>query len=423
MIDLSTVVVTGLGTVSAAGCGRRQLEAALRDSTAHWTPVDRSGGERNTVPEGGERNTARLAGLTSGLDLSAWLSPAAARRMSQPSKLAVAAATMALEDAGRSGEPDAEAQSLDRNTAVVVSNAHGPTSLIEGILGQYFRQGPLAVSPALFTESVANAPAAQVAIACRAGGSNNTVIQREAGPLIALAHGAAEIALGRAARAVVLAVDELTPLLHSVLDRFNALAGCGPDGRELARPFDLRRDGYMAAEGAAALVLEHETAARERGAAILARIRSCASAFDPCASRNGYCDRPEILARALSRYLERSGLAPGDIDAVVSGASGAFAGDRLEARVLKAVWGRRPLPPILVPKAVVGEHGGALLAGLVLAAEGAAFGPTPGFSEIDPVLEVVPHDGAPLAPGRVLATGLATGGAAAWAILERGDAT
>ncbi len=79
--------------------------------------------------------------------------------------------------------------------------------------------------------------------------------------------------------------------------------------------------------------------------------------------------------------------------------------------MLKAVWGGRPLPPILVPKAVVGEHGGALLAGLVLAAEGAGFGPTPGFSEIDPALGVVPHDGAPLAPKRLLATALATGGA------------
>ncbi len=415
MIDLSSVVVTGLGTVSAAGCGRRSLEAAFRDSSAHWTAVDRSTGLHR------ERGS-RLAALTAGLDLSPWLSPATARRMSMPSKLAVAAATMALEDAALDHRALAEAEADGLPTAVVVSNAHGPTSLIEGILGQYYKQGPLAVSPALFTESVANAPAAQVAIACRAHGSNNTVIQREAGPLIALVHGAAEIALGRAGRAVVLTVDELTPLLHAVLDRFDALARRAPDGSELARPFDLRRSGYMAAEGAAAVVLETEPLASARGARILARIRSGTSAFDPRAPRNGVCDRSGVLARALGRFLERSGLTSADVDAVVSGASGAFAGDRLEARVLKAVWGERPLPPILVPKAVIGEHGGALLAGLALAAEGAAFGPTPGFSEIDPALGVVPHDGAPLAPKTLLATGLATGGAAAWAILERGDA-
>ena len=412
MIDLSAVVVTGIGTVSAAGCGRRCLEAAFRDSAVHWTTIDRSAGFHS--PAG-----ARLAGLTAGLDLSPWLSPLAARRMSPPSRLAVAAASMALEDAGRASEADTEAPAP--STAVVVSNAHGPTSLIEGILDRYYGRGPLAVLPVQFTESVANAPAAQVAICCRAEGSNNTVIQREAGPLIALAHGAAEIALGRVERALVLAVDELTPLLHAVLDRFGALARRGADGSEVARPFDRRRNGYLAAEGAAAVVLEHEPAARARGARIRGRIRAGASAFDPRASRNGYSDRPDVLARALERFLRRSGLRPEDVDAIVSGASGAYAGDRLEARVLKAVWGERPLPPILAPKAVVGEHGGALLAGLALAAEGAAFGPTPGFSAPDPALRVVPHDGSPLAPGRLLASGLASGGAAAWALMESGD--
>ncbi len=418
MIDLSTIVVSGLGTVSAVGCGRRSFEAACRDSSCHWTPVE---------PDGLHRvQGSRLAGLTEGLDLSPWLSPVAARRMSRPSRMAVASAKMALEDAALDGAPlDATALddvAGDAPTAVVVSNAHGPTSLIEGILGQYYGQSPLAVSPALFTESVANAPAAQVAITCRARGSNNTIIQREAGPLIALAHGATEIVLGRAGRALVLTVDELTPLLHAVLDRFGALARREPDGSELARPFDRRRSGYMAAEGAAAVVLEPEPAARARGARVLARLRSVTSAFDPRAPRNGVCDRPGRLARVLGRFLEASGLAPGDVDAVVSVASGAFALDRLEARVLKRVWGGRPLPPVLVPKAVVGEHGGALLAGLTLAAGGAAFGPTPGFSEVDPALGVVPHDGAELAPERLLVTGLATGGAAAWAIVERGDA-
>ncbi len=89
--------------------------------------------------------------------------------------------------------------------------------------------------------------------------------------------------------------------------------------------------------------------------------------------------------------------------------------------MLKVVWGELPLPPILAPKAVVGEHGGALLAGLVLAAEGAAFGPAPGFSEIDLALRVVPYDGSPVAPGRLLASGLASGGAAAWALMESGE--
>ncbi|MCP3961190.1 MAG: hypothetical protein GY719_25365 [bacterium] len=411
MIDLSPVVVTGLGTVHAVGCGRRRMAAALRRSTTCWTEVDRSAGYHR-------REGSRLAALTAGLDLSPWLSRVAARRMSLPSKLAVAAARMALEDAGlETGEEDDESP-----TAVVVSNPHGPTALLEGILGQYYGEGPLAVSPALFTESVANAPAAQVAIACHARGPNLTVIQREAGALIALAQGAAEIVLGRAGRALVVVVDELTPLLHSIFDRFGGLALAGDDGREAARPFDRRRDGCMAAEGACSLVLEPEETVRERGARALARLRSSADAFDPRAPRSGWSRSPDLLAPALERYLSRTGLEPGDLDTIVSGASGSFAGDRLEARVLKSVWGERALPPILAPKAVTGEHGGGLLAALVLAAAGEPFGPTPGFSEVDPKLGITPHDGGPLGrPSTLLATSLAAGGAAAWLVVEAGE--
>lgn len=410
MIDLSPVAVSGLGSVHAAGCGRRAAVASLGDSTTHWSEVDRSAGYHRS---GG----SRLAALTTGLDLSRWLKPAAARRMSQPSRLAVAAAKMALEDAGL--ELDG---TEDPPTAVVVSNAHGPTSVLEKILTQNFLDSPLSVSPVLFTESVANAPAAQVAIACRALGPNLTISQREAGPLIAVAQAAMEITAGRVTRALVVAVDELTPLLHAILDRFNALATAGPDGEETARPFDRRRTGAIAAEGAAAWVLEPEAAIHDRGGSVRARLRAGANAFDPRSPRSGWSRDPDLLADACGRWLDRAGSTPGDLDAVVSGTAGTFGGDRLEARVLRRVWGERPLPPVLVPKSVLGDHGGALLTGALLAIEGKPYGPTPGFGEVDSDLGVVPHDGRPLTPpSRILATGLAAGGTAAWLVLETGE--
>ena len=105
---------------------------------------------------------------------------------------------------------------------------------------------------------------------------------------------------------------------------------------------------------------------------------------------------------------------------MVSGANGSIPGDRLEALVLKELWGDRPLPPILAPKAVTGEQGGSTLAAAVLALEGRPFGATPGFERVDPELGIAPHRGGELPrPSRVLVTALAVGGAAAWAVLER----
>jgi 3-oxoacyl-[acyl-carrier-protein] synthase II len=401
-----SVVITGAGTVGSYGCGVDPLARALASGTPAFSEVDRSGGYHR---DGG----ARLAALVTGQDLSAWVPAGAARRMSTPSRFAVAAARMALEHAAG---PVQEAGP----TAVVLSTAFGPSSFTERILRGLQTEGPEATSPFLFTESVANAPAAQVAISCAAQGPNITVTQREAGPFLAVARGAAEVAAGRAARALVGAVDEMTPMAHAILDRFGALARPAGACGETARPYDRHRNGIVAAEGATVLVLEDEAGARARGAPLLARVSTSGSAFDPTASRVGWGRGHDVLARALRNGLERAGLGPSDIDRIVSGASGSVAGDRAEGLALRAAWADAPLPVLVAPKGVTGEYGGGFLAATVLALNGGGLGPTAGFQEPDPEMAITPHRGGPLPPAtRVLALALAAGGSSAWLVLER----
>jgi len=405
-------VITGLGTVGAAGCGREGLAAALALGRPRLTAVDRAAGYHR-------RGGARSASLVPPGAVAPWVSALEARRMSPPSKLAVAASRMALEDAGLGRAWTSPAHLI---TAVVVATAYGPSSYTEGLLQQILFDSPEAASPFLFTESVANAPAAQIAIATGARGAGVTVAQREAGPLLAVARGAAEVAAGRADLALAGAVEEMTPLLHAVLDRFGALATPSAivgEGEEAARPFDRRRNGFLAAEGATVLVLEPEEAARSRGARVLARLAGWGSAFDPTAPPTGWGEGHAALGAALERCLERAGVAPGAVGAIVSGASGGRAGDRLEALALAAAWRGEPLPPVLAPKGVTGEYGGGFLAAAVLLAAGEAIpGPTAGFAEPDPALGIVPHAGGPLPrPAPAVVSSLAAGGAAAWLIL------
>lgn len=406
------MVITGLGTVGAYGCGSDSLRQALAepDPLSRLSEIDLAAGYHR-------EHGARRAFLTAGLKLTEWLAPGEARRMSPPSKLTVASARMALRCAGF-----ADARCDREETSVVVSTSYGPSSYSEALLKQILFEGPDATSPFYFTESVANAPAAQIAILCRARGPSVTLCQREAGALLAVAQGADDVTAGKAPRSLVGSVEEVTPLLHALLDRYGALARPGADGVEMARPFDRRRDGFLLSEGATVLVLEPEESATERGARPLARLLAWGSAFDPTASRTGWGTGGERLARSLLRTLERAGIDPGQIDRIVSGASGARDGDRLEARMLRAAWGDNPLPPVLAPKAAVGEYGGGFLGAAVLAAGGATFGPTPGFGEPDPEigleLGITPHDGSPLPPpSTLLVTSLAAGGAAAWLVL------
>jgi 3-oxoacyl-[acyl-carrier-protein] synthase II len=413
-----TILVTGLGTLGGYGLGSDRLAEALSAGSggsagtggqAALTEVDRSAGYH--LPDG-----ARLACLVPPGQLGGLLSPAESRRMGPPSKMAVAASRQAVRCAGLTDTDEAR-------TAVVVATAFGPSTNTEGLLKQILREGPESASPSLFTESVANAPAAQIAIALKARGPSLTVCQREAGPLMALGRAAAEVAAGRAGRALAGSVDEMTPLLHAVLDRFGALAHPG----EVARPFDRQRNGFLAGEGATLVVLETEEDLKERGGRGdrgLARVLGFGSAFDPTAPQAGWGTGAGPLARGLLRTLARAGLKPADVDLIVSGASGSREGDWLEAQVLRAAWGTprtSPLPPIVAPKSVMGEYGGGILGAAVLAAAGSPFGPTAGFGEVDPELGIVPHDGSPLPkPSVVLVTGLAVGGAGAWVVLGRG---
>lgn len=398
------VVVTGLGSVLAGGSGAAALERSL-GREPETVEVDRDEGYH---PAGAPRRFLPARQV----DLSPWLSPRAARRMSLPSKLAAAAARMATEEAGV--DPDLLGE---ETTSVVVATAFGTARFAELLIRDILTEGPEAASPFYFSESVANAPAAQVSIAAGARGAQVAVTQQEAGPLMALILGAREVRRGRARFALAGTTEEINPLVHSILARFRALAG-GHGREERSRPFDRRRTGFLAAEGSVVLVLEPESRARNRDAPILARVAAWERGFDPTAPSHGWGRDPDGLANRLREGLARQRISVGSIDRVVSSASGSAPGDRLEGKFLRALFGDS-MPPVLAPKGAVGEYGGGHLGAAILAARGLVF-PTLGFEEPDPELELEPHDGSDLpAPDRTLVSALSSGGAAAWVVLER----
>ena len=403
------IVVTGLGVVDANGWGASQVAWAFANPDPRPVEIDRSSGYHRL---GGSKRAL----LVDTASQSEWLSPLAARRMSAVSRFAVCAAKMAIDDSGL------DPARVGENTAVIVSTAYGAAKISEQILRQIFLEDPTVLSPALFTESVANAPAAQVALSCGAQGANITVTQNQAGPAIALAQSCSELRTGRAERVLVAAADEMTPLMHAILDRFLALSKPDDQGIERARPFDRDRTGWLASEGSTVAVLELESIARDRDAPVLAEVIAAGSGFDPWSPRSGWSRNPATLSKPLAAFLKENGYAPDDIAILVSGACGHRGADRLEGGILKQTWGRSKLPPVITPAAVSGAHGGSLLAGSILAASGREFGPTPGFLHADPELSIIPHDGSELpTPNAVLLTTCAVGGAAGWALFGPGD--
>ncbi|MEM7168020.1 MAG: beta-ketoacyl synthase N-terminal-like domain-containing protein [Planctomycetota bacterium] len=402
------VVLTGLGTIGPHGSGTEPLAAALRSGDAPLQSVEPCSLHG--------ANSAGLALYQQG-ELTPWLAPRAARRLSPSSKYAVAAARQALQHAGVDDSGGAE----QPRTSVRLGVSFGPSSVTESLLEQILRGNPQEASPMLFMESVANAPAGQVAMALDLRGPNAAIAQREAAGLLAFVGGVSDVTTGRCDRALVGAVDEVTSLTHGILDRFDALARPTEDLPEGARPFSGNRNGMLLSEGCTVIVLEDEESAKRRGAPILARVAAAVRANDPTAPASSWGRGGARLAKSLRRRLDAAGVDIASIDCVVSGAAGSVRGDRLEASTLRALWGEQPLPRVVAPKSVTGEYGGGFLAAAVLASGGAPVAPPKHF-EVDPRLRIDlrdPRHEEASNPRRTLVSALAAGGAAAWIVLER----
>lgn len=418
------VAISGMGIVSCHGVELDAHREALSLGHCKLREVDRSAGYHR-------RTGSRFAALVEPDCYRTILPPLKARRMSPPSRYAVVAARLALEDAGLAGD----ALSSDHGeeaTAVVLGTSYGPSSYTERILRQILLESPLAASPMLFTESVANAPAAQVALGLDCKGPNITVTQREASALLAVAEGISLVRSGRVRRALVGGVEEVNPLLHAVLDRFAALAGSHGNGGkgdeegksagnrvmdEQARALDRFRHGFNVGEGAAILVLERADDLERRGGRARAWVGPYARAFDARAPVTGWSETAPGAAHRLGSIFQSHGWTEG-LSGIVSGANGSQTGDRLEAWLSRRAALSGGTERVVTPKNFLGEQGVAVLVGALLHFEGIPSAVPKGFVK-DNALGITPHQGS-LPPGKYLLSAAAAGGSCCWLGLESG---
>jgi 3-oxoacyl-(acyl-carrier-protein) synthase len=123
------------------------------------------------------------------------------------------------------------------------------------------------------------------------------------------------------------------------------------------RPFSADRSGFVLGEGAAALVLEEEEAARTRGATILAEIIGYGNTTDA-----SHITQPDSggQARAIRQALDEAGIAPEDVHHINAHGTGTRAGDVSETQAIKQAFGRHAYAiPISATKALHGHLMGA----------------------------------------------------------------
>jgi 3-oxoacyl-[acyl-carrier-protein] synthase II len=250
---------------------------------------------------------------------------------------------------------------------------------------------------------------------CTACASGATAIQIGAE---SIRRGEADAALCMAADATVHPEGLIRFSLLSALSTRNA-----PPERA-SRPFSKGRDGFVIAEGAAAVVLESCEGARSRGAEILAYVRGCGEKADHYHRTRSEPGGAAVIG-AIRRALADARMEPDEIDYINAHGTSTPENDKMEYTALRAVLGDHlSKTPISSNKSMIGHA--LIAAGLVEAVfsvmtiRTGVLPPTINYDEPDPglPLDVVPNVSRNAAVDTVLTNSFGFGGQNACLVLS-----
>lgn len=352
------VAVTGVGVVAPCGIGSDDYWAGLLGPA----PV----GRERPVPD---------------WDPSPWIeNRKEARRTDRFAQFAVAAASMALEEAG-------DLQVDPTRAGVIIGTGVGGIATLEEQIQISYGKGQDRVSPFLVPMMMSNAGAATVSMRFGWQGPCETTVTACAAGTHSIGNAVRLIQDGRC-DAVLAGGSEasLTPTAIAGFANMTALSSSGH-----SRPFDRRRDGFVIAEAAAVLVLEEWEAATARGATILAEMLGSASTADAhhiTAPSPGGVGATNCMELALAD----AGLTPADIVHINAHGTSTPLNDAAEAEAIHKLFGS-PGPLVTSTKGITGHALGAAgaieAAAVVLAMRHRQIPPTAGHEEPDPELPAI----------------------------------
>ena len=402
-------VVTGIGVIAPNGSSADAYGKSVREGLAVLDRITR---------EGCEHLPLKVAGEVRGFDASALIEERFLVQTDRFSHFAMAAASLALDDAGLGRAASEEPFSI----GVVTAAGSGGGEFGQRELQKLWGQGSKFVGPYQSIAWFYAASTGQISIRGGFKGPCGVVASDEAGGLDSLAHAARAVRRGTGVMVVGAAEAPLAPYSMVCQLGYPELSTVEEPDRAY-RPFTGAACGFVPAEGGAMLVVEDETRARDRGAAVRATVAGHGATFTGASrwelSREG-------LARAIRVALDEADCAPEEIDVVFADALGVPEADRAEAlAIADALGAHGTRVPVTAPKTGFGRAycGAPVLdtVAAVLAMEQGLVPPTPNVFDIDHDIDLVMSRARPaeLRTALVLSRGLMGSNAAL--VVRRGD--
>jgi len=321
------VVVTGIGPITAVGIGADAFFDGLRRERSPIRGITRF----DATPW-----RSRIAAEIDDFEPERFMDARTAKRLDRFGQFSVAAARLALEDAG------VEEGSFDGDrVAVQMGSALGGVAYAEQQVLNLMRDGIRGVDPRVALTTFGGAASCIIAIECGFAGPNSTNAMSCASGTLAIGEAWRLIRDGHADAAIAGAAEApLSQLSFGAFALIRAMSTRNDDPERACRPFDRDRDGFVMGEGASALVLERLDHARARGARIYGEILGFGTTND---AHHMTAPRPDgrQAARAMSLALDAAGLEPDAVEYISAHGSSTPLNDPTESAAVRTVFGER----------------------------------------------------------------------------------
>lgn len=324
-IELRRVVVTGMGILSPVG----------RTTAESWDNIKngRSGIAKITRFDASDFY-AQIAGEVKNYDPLDYFDRKEARKYDPYIQYALIAADEAVKHSGM------DLDKLDRERmGTYVASGIGGISTIESNKETLIKRGPSRVSPFFLTASIANLASGMVSIRHGLKGPNLACVTACAASTHSLGESYHIIQRGDADVMVAGGAEyPITELGIAGFSVMKALSNRNDDPEKASRPFDKERDGFVAAEGSAIMVLESLEHAVKRGAKIYAEVAGFGYTSD---AFHMTAPDPEGDGgvRTMKMALNDAGIKPGDIDYINAHGTSTPLNDKIETIAIKKAFG------------------------------------------------------------------------------------
>jgi len=324
-IKLRRVVVTGMGIISPVGKSAPESWDNVRNGKSGIAQITRFDSSQHT---------AKIAGEVKNYGPLTYFDRKEARKYDPYIQLALIASEEAVKDSGL------ELGKFNQERAgTYIASGIGGISTIEENKAVLLQRGPSRVSPFFLTASIANLATGHVSIRFGLKGPNLACVTACAASTHSIGDSYRIIQRGDAD--IMVAGGSEWPITELGIAGFSvmkALSTRNDAPEKASRPFDRERDGFVAAEGSAVLVLEELEHAVKRGARIYAEIIGYGFTSD---AYHMTAPDPEGggAARTMIAAIKDAGIKPEEIDYINAHGTSTPLNDAMETKAIKSVFG------------------------------------------------------------------------------------